>query len=544
MIPVLFEADETTYITSGQWSNVLAFLSDAISCEMVEERNGKYELTMTYPAAGIAAKEITNNRLIGIRRPAPTGRNPLQVFRIYSIDRAYNGMMTVYAQHISYIYAQTPWYTHVGGGYQWDSAYQADITKISNSSPRGAIEMLNLALSLFNQSITSVPITSDITTTLSSARKYPPVDLRSIRNCIGGQEGSLLDLFGGELEWDNLDHVYLNSARGEARDYYVEYGVNIIDATMEQNIAECYTGVVATWRYSDPETGNAWTCFAIKEAANVASFPVKRWFIYDCSGDENLRDMKPDTQADMDAILAKVQGLANTKAQQIQVGVPRISINVNFADLLGTKEYKQYRSLEQFYLCDTVNVKIPMYNVETSAKITSITWDVLKERYLNMQIGDAAVATLADTINSMGGGTTNVYNSVINEPYVAGTNIDITNYVVSVANIGDTVRASGTASVANSTTVTTHTISITEGTWLIVGYIQWGSGFTQTYNHNVTAGSKLHTVRNVGTNGGGSSNVFIYEATSTTSVTQSAWQNSGSAKSLSATSELMAIRIK
>lgn len=460
MIPVLFDATVTTFISSNAWVNISGFLSDCAECTMHEERNGVYELTMRYPTNGVFADQIVNNALIGVEVPVKTGRQPKQVFRVYDITSTYDGMMTVYAQHISYIYAQTPWYNHAGGGYMWDNTFQTSVTTIS-----GATTILNTNLSLFNQTITSVPISSNITTTLSSARKYPPVDLRSIRNCIGGQEGSLLDLFGGELEWDNLDHVYLNSARGEARDYYVEYGVNIIDATMEQNIAECYTGVVATWRWTNPDTGNAWECYAVKEAANASSFAVKRWYIYDCTGNDNLQNMKPDTQANMDAIFAKVQGLANTKATEIQVGVPRVSIDVDFADLLGTEEYKQFRSLEQFYLCDTVNVVIPKYNVNTSAKITSVEYDVLNERYLTMHIGDAQVSTLADTIVSMSGnGQAAGYAGVINEPYVAGTNIDITDYVISAP---DVALASQVTPRAVTLTAGSHVTIVSQSCYMI-----------------------------------------------------------------------------
>lgn len=545
MTPVLFSGSTTSFISNDQWANLTGVLSDCVECVMKEERNGAYELTMRYPAEGVFADQIVNNALIGVEVPVVTGRQPKQVFRVYSITKTYDGMMAVYAHHISYVYAQTPWFNNSGGGYMWDSAFQYDVTKISNSNPPGALQVLNILLPGYNDDFTSLPITSDITTTLSTARKFPPVDLRSIRNLIGGQAGSLIDLFGGELEWDNLDHIYLNAARGQARDYYVEYGVNIIDATMEQNIAECYTGVVATWRWTNPDAGNAWQCFAVKEAANASSFPVKRWYIYDCTGNDNLQDLKPDTQANMAAIAAKLQGLANTKANEMQVGVPRVSIDVDFADLLGTDEYKQFRSLEQFYLCDTVNVVIPKYGVSTSSKITSVEYDVLNERYLTMHIGDAQVSTLADTIVSMGSGQAAGYAGVINEPYVAGTNIDITNYVISLKNVGTTVRDSGSDTVANNTTVTTHSISLAAGTWLITGYIQWSSGFSQSYNHTIAAGSvKTNTVRNVGTNGGGSSNAMIVTLTGTTTVTQSVYQSSGSSKTTSSGSELMAVRIK
>ena len=44
MIPVLYKADAVTFSTFG-----LGVLSDCISCEVTEERNGAFELVMKYP---------------------------------------------------------------------------------------------------------------------------------------------------------------------------------------------------------------------------------------------------------------------------------------------------------------------------------------------------------------------------------------------------------------------------------------------------------------------------------------------------------------
>ena len=47
MIPVLYRANATEFTTFG-----LGALSDAISCEVTEERNGAFELVMKYPTTG------------------------------------------------------------------------------------------------------------------------------------------------------------------------------------------------------------------------------------------------------------------------------------------------------------------------------------------------------------------------------------------------------------------------------------------------------------------------------------------------------------
>lgn len=94
MIPVLFPSDATTFTTQG-----LGALTDAISCTVTEERNGVYELEMQYPANGIHAKDISTRSII-TAIPSPY-RDP-QPFRVYQIDTPIDGVVTIYAQHISY----------------------------------------------------------------------------------------------------------------------------------------------------------------------------------------------------------------------------------------------------------------------------------------------------------------------------------------------------------------------------------------------------------------------------------------------------------
>ena len=47
MIPILYDALEKDFTTNG-----IGFLTDAVSCIVTEERNGIYELALTYPTKG------------------------------------------------------------------------------------------------------------------------------------------------------------------------------------------------------------------------------------------------------------------------------------------------------------------------------------------------------------------------------------------------------------------------------------------------------------------------------------------------------------
>lgn len=90
----LHESTETAFTTNG-----LGTLSDSITCEVTEERNGEFELEMEYPVTGIRYKELQLRRII-MAKPNPY--SDLQPFRIYAITKPINGIVTINAEHISY----------------------------------------------------------------------------------------------------------------------------------------------------------------------------------------------------------------------------------------------------------------------------------------------------------------------------------------------------------------------------------------------------------------------------------------------------------
>ena len=59
MIPILYKADATNFITYG-----IGILTETTSCIVKEERNGAYELTLKYPINGYLYSEIKKERII------------------------------------------------------------------------------------------------------------------------------------------------------------------------------------------------------------------------------------------------------------------------------------------------------------------------------------------------------------------------------------------------------------------------------------------------------------------------------------------------
>ena len=95
MIPVLFKANAMDFSTYG-----IGVLADCISCEVTEERNGAYELVLQYPVTGGNYGELSSERII---KAKPNDTADDQAFRIYRITTPIDGVVTVYAQHISYL---------------------------------------------------------------------------------------------------------------------------------------------------------------------------------------------------------------------------------------------------------------------------------------------------------------------------------------------------------------------------------------------------------------------------------------------------------
>ena len=376
MKPILYPATSTSWTSNG-----LGALSDAISCVVYEERNGEYELTMTYPVGGIHFDEI-HDRAIIYAIPSPY-RKP-QPFRIYSIESPLNGIVTIHAHHLSYDLSGIP-----------VEPFEA-----------GTCAMALLGLTAHSIVTNPFSVNTDKSVTAPFKLKVPT----SFRACLGGQEGSILDVYGkGEYEFDKYDvNLWVN--RGSDNGVKIAYGKNITDFNMEKNLESVTTGVYPYWsdlegdelveipgriiKIYDPnnptyllESGGAYLTEAEDKYLTVQTpFNFNNILPLDLSSEF---DEKPTPE--------ELRARAEKYIKDNSLGTPRISIDVSFIDLGQTEEYKDLAGLEACDLCDTVTVEFPMYGISVKAEIVRIETDVLLERYNSVEIGDARTS-IADTI--------------------------------------------------------------------------------------------------------------------------------------------------
>jgi len=374
MKPILYPSSATSFNNQG-----LGALSDAISCVVSEERNGEYELTLEYPVGGIHFDEI-GDRAIILAIPSPY-RTP-QPFRIYSVESPLNGIVTIHAHHLSYDLSGIP-----------VSPFTADSCSTALSG-------------LLSHSVVTNPFT--VWTDKSVSSEYKLSVPTSFRACLGGQEGSILDVYGkGEYEFDKYA-VKLHLNRGSDNGVKIAYGKNLTDFRMERNLESVVTGIYPYWANVDEDEvieGDLITIYDINNPAYLLESGGA--YLLDSNGKyllvqnpfpfNNVLPLDLSSEFESAPTKAELKERAEKYIRDNGLGVPKVSIDVSFVQLEQTEEYKDIAVLEACDLCDTVTVDFPLYGISAKAEIIRIETDVLLERYNSVQIGDARTS-LADTL--------------------------------------------------------------------------------------------------------------------------------------------------
>ena len=354
MIPILFNKTETTFTSNG-----LGRLSDAISCTVTEERNGQYELEMVYPLGGNLYDLIDTDMIIGA---IPSVGASLQAFDIYAISRPLMGKVTIYARHISYRLS------HIVTTGANVAASGTACTTALNSLKTNAILASGQAF----------PFTfeTDVTTVAKFDKTVPT----SVRNRLGGSEGSILDQYGGEFEWDNF-RVILHKNRGSSSNVTIRYGKNLTDLTQDESVEDTITGCIGYWRSEDTEVvGN------IQLASNHTTYVREKIVSVDFTSQLGTESV-PTTAA--------VDNIANIYVNRHNL--PNVNMKVSLVDLAKTEEYKDYAPLEELHLCDYVGVEFEKLGVSQYARVIKTVYNVLEDKYNSLEIGDN-VSTLFSVI--------------------------------------------------------------------------------------------------------------------------------------------------
>lgn len=337
MMPILYDHNETQFRTNG-----LGMLTEATACTIEHAINGVYELELKYPMVGRLFPKI-QNRCIVLAKPGPDALP--QPFRIYRASKPLRGIVTYYARHLAYDLMGIP------------------VTPFTAANVSAAMQAL--------RSNAAVPCPFTFTTDKATTATMKITAPRAIWAALGGQEGSALDVYGGEYEFDRYS-VRLRSRLGQDRGVQIRYGKNLATLEQDENCDSTYTGVCPYWANADGKL--------VQLPEKVLSAPGT----YD-----HVRILTLDLSQEFEEepSVAQLRSRAQRYMTDNAIGVPKVSLEVSFVPLAQTVEYRDRAPLEQVDLGDSVTVIFPRLGVNAKSRVIRICFDALRNRYSSIQLG-------------------------------------------------------------------------------------------------------------------------------------------------------------
>lgn len=340
MFPVLYDSIVTGTVPEHYGIGVL---KDALSCVITEERNGGYELVLKYPSSGVYAENLVTRAVI---KAKPNFTDDPQLFRIYKVGKAIGSSFTVYARHISYDISGFP------------------ITNGSASNVGDALILLNAKAPGYKFS-----------TDKSVQAEFKIDKPSSVRSWFGGKTGSILDQYGpGDWKYNNFECKFLAN-RGQDRGVTIRYGKNLTKLENIDDSSNLVTSVMAFWQSSDDNPVTV-----ISDAISTgATLDVTACQVVDAS---DYFENKPTVDQLNDYATKYIAGHITNKVKN--------NIKLDFAQI--SKLLK-----DRVDLCDTVHIVYEDYGISATAKCIKTTWDVLQDKYTEIELGEART-NIADTI--------------------------------------------------------------------------------------------------------------------------------------------------
>lgn len=352
MIKILDHTKPLAELVNDQ-SNGLGYI-EQISGSIEEGLNGIYEGEVQVLVTDKHFADLFVGGYLLIELDEVRGK---QIFEIYHIGKDINGVVTLKVQHIT---------------------YKLSKAAVKPFTATGAVAAKN---GMLENLVGSYPFTMT-TDIVNETSKFILDRPRSFRECLGGYEGSLLDVFRGEYEWDNLT-VKMLAKRGSDNGVRIAYGKNLTDFKQEENNQNTYTAVLG-YAVVNETTYTGEVYYKIQSA-------LPKVKIVDFSSDYEGEDVPTTTD-----LTAK----ARSYAESNDIEVPSVNLTIAFIPLWQTEEYKNIAPLERVNLGDTVHVYFEKLDVEASARVISTTWNINLKKYDKVELGNAK-ANMNTVINQI-----------------------------------------------------------------------------------------------------------------------------------------------
>lgn len=378
MRPILFNKNEQSFDTYG-----LGELN-VTKGTVTRERNGNYTLYAEIPVSDPMVASIEKE----MKLKADAGlRTKNQTFEISRIVKDSSNIVKIYGQHISH---------------KLEYMVLRNATAFSGS----AFSALGIWKGALIGDLT-FDVWSDIQTTGKGV--FDISKMENARQALGGVEGSILDIYGGEYEFDNMT-VRLHKQLGRTAPTVLEYGRNILSAELDETIESAYTSVLpfATYTPDKPEgdtSDNQPDPVTVTLPENYvdskykAIYAHRRIKVVDFSS-----EFKSDSKSKDIPTPDKLRKIAIDYMERNAIGKPKINIKIEYADLAKTLDYADNGWIEELELCDIVPIYYPQIGLtDETAKVTTVTYDFINERNEIVEFGDIGTNVRATMQSGLAG---------------------------------------------------------------------------------------------------------------------------------------------
>ncbi|EPH4963545.1 phage tail spike protein, partial [Enterococcus hirae] len=217
---------------------------------------------------------------------------------------------------------------------------------------------------------------SDITTVSSTT-----FEARNVLNCIAGEQGSLLQYWGGEIKREPFK-LSLLKRRGRDNIGTIRYGKDLSGLKVKLDWTGVKTRIIP---YADPQSDTGTT-------SRIYGSPVDSEYInnYPDVYTEHVQFTEEQGVKDVNSL----NKIAKNYFKTINPGCdkPKISISVEFDKLTDTEEGKEFAKIRNYGLFDTFKIYHRKYKLYFESKVSGVQYDSLSEKVLKLEAGDTQVA--------------------------------------------------------------------------------------------------------------------------------------------------------
>ena len=230
-------------------------------------------------------------------------------------------------------------------------------------------------------------------TDYTEAKAFAVSKPKSLRAVLGGEEGSVLSLWGGEFEWDNFKVIH-HQGRGHNNGVVIEYGKNLTKFEHDSDISDVYTDLLP-YAVTEDKEGNETVITLAEQILQIGKTTLS----------QRKTLIKDFTDSfDIDAVIT--EDLLREKAQKYlennPLGMETPTLTISFEALWKQPEYAAV--LERVALCDTVTVRHSELGISEHVKVIKTVYDTLAEKYVSITLGSAKaslLSTISDTAQSI-----------------------------------------------------------------------------------------------------------------------------------------------